>query len=65
MQHLAGHGDADQLITVSDPSAVELGLRWRPLISGFVTGVRFYKSPLNTGLHTGSLWTNSGALWRP
>ncbi len=25
-----------------------------------MTGVRFYKGPSNTGLHTGTLWTNSG-----
>ena len=44
------------------PSAVELGLRWRSLISGYVAGVRFFKGPLNTGVHTGSLWTNTGTL---
>jgi hypothetical protein len=31
-------------------------------MSGFVTGVRFYKLSVNTGSHTGSLWSNAGAL---
>ena len=35
-------------------------MRFRPLIDGFVTGVRFYKGSGNTGTHTGNLWTNSG-----
>ncbi len=49
-------------VTINDPNAIEIGVRWRPLASGFATGVRFYKGPSNTGVHTGSLWTNSGTL---
>src|SRR5690606_13549935 len=45
-----------------DPSAVELGVRFRSDVDGFVTGVRFYKGPANTGTHTGSLWSNNGML---
>ena len=45
-----------------DPSAVELGLRFSPAVDGFVSGVRFYKSTANLGVHTGSLWDASGAL---
>lgn len=44
-----------------DASAVELGLRFTPAIDGFVSGVRFYKSIANTGVHTGSVWDSSGA----
>ena len=29
---------------------------------GFVTGLRFYKGPQNTGSHVGHLWTSSGTL---
>ena len=43
-----------------DASSVELGLRFTPAIAGFVTGVRFYKSVANTGVHTGSLWSSTG-----
>ena len=45
-----------------DPSAVELGLRFRADTEGFVTGIRFYKTPGNTGLHSGRLWTSDGTL---
>lgn len=43
----------------ADPS-VELGLKFTSDISGYVTGVKFYKSSANTGVHTGSLWNASG-----
>jgi len=39
---------------------VELGMRWRSDVDGFVTGVRFYKTLGDTGTHTGSLWTAGG-----
>ncbi len=49
--------------TVQDPDAVaiELGVRFRASVNGFITGVRFYKGPANTGTHVGSLWSNTGA----
>ncbi|MDT4987081.1 MAG: hypothetical protein QOI74_1175, partial [Micromonosporaceae bacterium] len=46
--------------SVSDGSAVELGVKFTPGDDGYVTGVRFYKGNLNTGTHTGSLWTATG-----
>lgn len=45
-----------------DPNAVELGVSFRPTVDGQITGVRFYKSPLNGGSHTGTLWSDSGAV---
>jgi len=39
-----------------------LGVKFRPSVDGYVTSVRFYKGPGNTGTHTGSLWTESGNL---
>ncbi|GHJ55146.1 hypothetical protein Nm8I071_44530 [Nonomuraea sp. TT08I-71] len=49
--------------TVTDPDrrAVELGIKFTSDRAGTVLGVRFYKSRTNTGAHTGSLWTISGA----
>ncbi len=44
----------------ADTSAVELGVRFRSDVSGFVTGVRFFKGAANTGTHVGSLWTAAG-----
>ena len=43
-----------------DPSAVELGVKFRSDHAGFITGVRFYKGSGNTGTHTGSLWNSAG-----
>ncbi|MGV8978112.1 MAG: DUF4082 domain-containing protein [Cellulomonas sp.] len=46
--------------SANDTGAVELGLRFTPTIDGYAAGVRFYKGTLNTGTHTGSLWTAAG-----
>jgi hypothetical protein len=46
----------------ADNGSVELGVKFRSDISGFITGIRFYKGPTNTGTHVGSLWNSSGTL---
>src|SRR5581483_4967947 len=51
-------GNAD----ANDNSSVELGLKFNANVSGSVTGVRFYKGPLNTGVHIGNLWSSAGTL---
>ena len=48
--------------SVNDRDAVELGVRFRASVSGYVTGIRFYKGAANTGTHIGNLWTNGGTL---
>jgi hypothetical protein len=50
------------ILTENDPQAVELGVRFHADQDGVVNGVRFFKGPLNTGVHTGSLWTSTGQL---
>lgn len=50
------------VIDAGDAQSVELGMHFRSSVSGMVTGVRFYKAPANTGTHTASLWSNTGAL---
>ena len=45
-----------------DPGPVEIGTEFWSDIPGNVVAVRFYKDPLNTGLHSGRLWTAAGAL---
>ena len=45
-----------------DPSPVELGVRFTSDVNGRIIGIRFYKSPANTGTHTGTLWSNTGTL---
>ena len=46
----------------SDARSVELGVQFTSDTDGWITGVRFFKSAANTGVHTGSLWTSSGTL---
>jgi uncharacterized protein YkwD/chitodextrinase len=41
---------------------IEVGVKFRSDVDGSITGVRFYKGVLNTGTHTGSLWSSSGTL---
>jgi Domain of unknown function (DUF4082)/Bacterial Ig domain len=56
------------LFGLADPAApdsgeaapAELGVRFRPELDGYVTGVRFYKTAANTGRHTGTLWSADG-----
>ena len=48
--------------SANDTSAVELGVKFRADSNGFVTGLRFYKGPQNTGSHVGHLWTSTGTL---
>jgi hypothetical protein len=45
-----------------DPNAVELGVKFRSDIAGFITAIRFYKGPADSGSHVVNLWTNSGTL---
>jgi hypothetical protein len=46
----------------TDTTSVELGVRFHAERDGLITGLRFYKGPDNGGVHTGSLWTNTGTL---
>ncbi|MFC0625972.1 DUF4082 domain-containing protein [Kribbella deserti] len=44
----------------TEPTSLELGLRFSSQANGKVHGVRFFKGTHNTGTHVGSLWTTSG-----
>jgi hypothetical protein len=50
------------IVTISDSESVELGVKFRSDVSGYVTGVRFYKGAENTGIHQGNLWSSTGSL---
>ena len=45
----------------NDGSAVELGVQFQIDVSGYITGVRFYKYGSNSGTHVGNLWTTTGS----
>ncbi len=57
-------GDAVPPLTDLQESgaAVELGVKFHSDAAGYITGVRFYKTPGNTGTHTAHLWTSTGTL---
>ena len=54
--------DVPHDILVNDGQGIEVGMRFRSTQDGFITGVRYYKGPGATGVHVGSLWTNTGTL---
>src|SRR5262249_44122056 len=41
---------------------VQVGVRFTPAVGGTITGLRFYKGPINTGAHVADLWSSSGQL---
>ena len=54
--------DTPATVTENDSNSVELGVKFVASAGGTITGIRFYKGPQNTGPHSGSLWTSTGAL---
>ena len=48
--------------SVTESSAVELGVKFRSAVDGYVTGIRFYKGTNNLGAHVGRLWSAQGEL---
>lgn len=41
---------------------IEVGVKFFSEKEGYISGIRFYKAPINMGTHTGSLWSNTGQL---
>ncbi len=54
--------NAPILVDNGESAALELGVKFRTDSSGFISGIRFYKAALNTGVHTGELWSSAGTL---
>lgn len=49
------------VLTDSDTSSVNLGVKFLSKVAGRITGVRFFKNgSQNGGPHTGTLWTSTG-----
>ncbi len=46
----------------NDPNAIEVGVKFQSDVDGYISGIRFYKGPSNTGTHIGNLWDNAGQL---
>ena len=41
---------------------MNVGVKFRSDLAGFITGIRFYKGTGNTGTHVANLWTTGGTL---
>ncbi len=50
------------LVSVNDPSPVELGVKFQASSNGDITGIRFYKGAANIGTHVADLWSTTGTL---
>jgi hypothetical protein len=57
-----GSTTTPQIVDSNDGQAVEVGVKFTVSESGFISGIRFYKSAANTGTHVGNLWTSTGTL---
>ncbi len=55
-------GVTPTVVAELDTSAVEIGVKFKSDVNGFITGIRFYKASTNTGTHVGNLWTSRGTL---
>jgi hypothetical protein len=51
-----------QYSTEGDTNPTEVGVKFRSDVAGYITGLRFYKDPSNTGTHYGHLWASDGTL---
>jgi uncharacterized membrane protein len=45
----------------NDGQPLELGMKFQSAEAGFITALRFYKSPSSSGVHSGRLWTAGGS----
>ena len=43
-------------------TGIVVGTRFRPIVNGTISALRFYKGAGNTGTHIGQLWTSTGTL---
>jgi hypothetical protein len=50
------------VIDAADNKSIEVGVKFRSDSSGYIVGIRFYKSAANVGTHKGNLWSSTGTL---
>jgi hypothetical protein len=55
-------GGTPAILNGYDGQELELGVKFRSSQAGYISAIRFYKGNLDTGTHTGSLWTSAGTL---
>lgn len=59
---LFSSNDTPAVLSSSDTSQVNLGVRFVSSMAGTVTGIRYYRGANDLGTHVGSLWTSTGTL---
>jgi hypothetical protein len=59
---LWGNSNTPTVVSASDPSAIEVGVKFTASSPAAIYGIRFYKGPQNTGTHQVDLWSSSGTL---
>jgi hypothetical protein len=57
-----GNSTVPAIPAQDDSNAVELGMKFTSDVSGYITGIRFYKGAGNVGTHVGHLWAADGTL---
>ena len=50
------------MTNVSDGQAIEVGVKIRSSLAGYITALRFYKGSQDNGTHVGHLWSSTGTL---
>ncbi|WP_247429529.1 DUF4082 domain-containing protein [Bradyrhizobium sp. 139] len=59
---LFSNSDTPAILSDSDASQVNLGVKFTSSVAGTITGIKYYKSANDPGTHTGSLWSSTGTL---
>jgi hypothetical protein len=59
---LFSSSDTPTVLSDPDSGGINLGVRFSASANGTVTGIKYYKSADDTGIHTGSLWSSNGTL---
>jgi len=54
--------DVPEIVDIGIDIPLNMGVTFYADVDGSVTGLRFYKSQLNLGVHTASIWSSSGVL---
>ncbi len=54
--------DSVSVLSAASSTPIQLGMKFRSKVPGYVLGVRFYKPATNVGTHVGRLWSAGGTL---
>jgi hypothetical protein len=50
------------VVNSGDAQNIQVGVKFRADLNGYVAGIRFYKTATNIGPHQGNLWSSTGTL---